>query len=74
MTSAEEASSFFLPFQPDFGDEQVARVTQDFCLGEFGKHEVVLLHYRVLRKYLNPNRRIFLAFWPLQFRNLCKEQ
>jgi hypothetical protein len=30
--------------------------------------------YRVLRKYLNPNRRFFLAFWPIQFRNSCKEQ
>jgi hypothetical protein len=30
--------------------------------------------YRVLRKYLHSNRRFFLAFWPIQFRNLCKEQ
>jgi hypothetical protein len=37
-------------------------------------YALMVVIYRVLRKYMNPNRRFFLAFWPIQLRNLCKEQ
>jgi len=39
-----------------------------------GLYALMVVIYRVLRKYMNPNRRFFLAFWLNQLRNLCKEQ
>ena len=38
ITSAEEALSFFCPSSADFGDQQVARITQDLFVGKFCRH------------------------------------